>query len=237
MTTLEQRVQAALGNRKTSQWEDLIRLFERDSEAFYLLACDGADEPFQDLASLARDIRLAVQESFEIQPNEPGAILVTASGKTIVVPHGYLSQVIQFLRAVDGKRTADGPGKDYVGESVSEAEMRFKLGDRNSWNADHAKRQARMETRPLVLRIHSEEIGHLSSQPAYVTYGLLNCARKTILAPTSVFKGLSRGEDCPSDLREGWAFCGKPRQTFDNQGNAVSAPAEMVYVGMALELL
>lgn len=230
MMALERRVREVLGDRTESLWEDLIQLYEHDPEAFYLLACDGAGEPIQDLASLAGQVRSAIRESYEIEQAETGPILVSSSGKRLPIPDKCVSQVVQFLRTIDGAQGSAVPGKDYVGTAVSEAEIRFKLGERSSWHDEHISLQSRLETPPLVLRLHAEEIEHLASQPAYVTHGLLHCARKTILAPTSVFKGLNRGDDCPNVLKEGWAFCGKPRVAYDNQGRAFPAPSGMVYM-------
>ena len=42
MTSLEQRVRAALGDSTgQSPWEQLIALFQADREAFYRVACEG----------------------------------------------------------------------------------------------------------------------------------------------------------------------------------------------------
>lgn len=231
---LGRRVQAALENGTGSPWASLIRLFESDPETFYQLACDDigdeAPQPIQELATLARDVRSAIQESYEIEASDTGASLVTAAGKTTRIPRDLATQVGRFLRVVDGKVNSATAGKDYLGTEVSEAEMRFKLEERTSWDVDHARLRARLESSPLVLRISDEEISHLVSQPAYITHGLLNCARKTVLAPTSVFKGLKRGDECPTDLQVGWAFSGKPRQAFDNEGHPFPAPEGMVYL-------
>lgn len=235
MTSLERRIEDVIGQRTGSDWDDLIRLFEADAEAFYLLACDGAGESVKDLAKLASDIRSAIRATYDIVPAESGANVVTASGETTFIPHMLISRVTEFLRAVDGKVTSIVPGKDYVGAPTSEAEMRFKLGEASTWESDRAVLRSRAETPPLVLRVHQEDIEHLAAQPAYVTYGLLNCARKTILAPTAVFKGLNRGDDCPPELKDGSAFCGKPRQAFDNEGHAIPAPEGMVYMVYADE--
>src|SRR5262249_49745889 len=64
---------------------------------------------------------------------------------------------------------------------------------------------------------------------AYVTHGLFNCARKTVLAPTAVYRGLNRGEKAPARLKDGWAICGKPNRAYDNEGRKRQPPAGMLY--------
>src|SRR5947199_202310 len=70
MTDLIARVHAALGSdwkASRSPWEGLIRLYEADSDAFYLLASDGLsgeeDSLLQALAALARQVRLVIRVS------------------------------------------------------------------------------------------------------------------------------------------------------------------------------
>ena len=55
------------------------------------------------------------------------------------------------------------------------------------------------------------------------------------MAPTSVFKGLKRGDGGLPKLNNGWAFCGKPRLAYRNDGTSFSAPEGMVYVVYADE--
>jgi len=52
--------------------------------------------------------------------------------------------------------------------------------------------QERLDAAPLVLRLDPEDVGHLATQPGYVTFGLVECARKTVLAPTQVFREPNR---------------------------------------------
>ncbi|MBI3466442.1 MAG: hypothetical protein HY000_25800 [Planctomycetes bacterium] len=146
-----------------------------------------------------------------------------------------VERVAEFLREIDGKTTASGPGKDYEGEPVSEAEVRFKLGDRREWEAERAKLEAERSARPFVLRLDQDEVEHLSTQPAYVTYELLHCARRTVLARTAVFRGLKRGGDAPPKVENGCAFFGKPRQAHHNDGTPFPAPPGMVFVVYADE--
>jgi hypothetical protein len=131
---------------------------------------------------------------------------------------------------VDGKGTQDAPGKDYEGVAVSEAEARFQLGDRATWEAERRALQKRLDAKPLVLRLDPVDLSHLVTQPGYVTFGLKECARRTVLAPTQVFRELKRGEACPDNLRGALAFCGKPRRAVDNSGRTMPPPEDMVFV-------
>jgi hypothetical protein len=64
-------------------------------------------------------------------------------------------------------------------------------------------------------------------------HALLKCARKTILAPTAVYRGLNRGDQAPKRLREGYAICGKPNRACDNDGKLVAVPQGMVFMVFA----
>jgi hypothetical protein len=139
-------------------------------------------------------------------------------------------EIKRFLLEVDGKGVAAGPGKDFVGNLSSEAELRFKLGERNTWDRDQQRLQARRNAQPLILQVDPQDLKSLESQPAYVRFGLTQCANKTVLAPTAVYKDLRRGEDSPERLRQGWLFCGKPRRAFDNNGDSIDTPQDMVYM-------
>jgi hypothetical protein len=239
MTTLETRVRHALANNSApgrSPWSGLMALFQSDREAFYLLACDGvsadADSGVRQLAELAQQVRSIVRGTYQIVPGENGkpASIQSRSGIALSIPAGMLREVELFLQEIDGKSVGTVPGKDYEGLPSSEAEVRFKLGERATWDADRARRQRKQNAKPLVLRVDEHDLQSLQCQPGYVTYGLRHCARKTVLAPTAVFRELNRGEGCREDLKQGWAFCGKPRRAYDNEGNSSAAPPNMVYL-------
>lgn len=70
----------------------------------------------------------------------------------------------------------------------------------------------------------------MENQPAYVTHNLTRCARKVLLAPTAIYRGLKRGEDAPARLRDGWAICGKPNRACDNDGRLIQPPPGMVFM-------
>ena len=239
MTPIEQRVHNALektGNLNLSPWAGLLTLYRADREAFYLLACDGvgddADAAVRALAELANRIRFVVRSTYQIEPggSTSEACLLSRSGDTLSLPAQMVPDIKRFLLEVDGKGVSTVQGKDFVGTPISEVEARFKLGDRSTWEADRQRLQTRRNALPLVLRLDPQDLKSLESQPAYVRHGLLNCATKTVLAPTVVFEGLNRGEGSPERLRNGLIFCGKPRWTYDSVGQRHPAPSDMVYV-------
>ncbi len=196
MTPIEEWVRSALekaGGLKLSPWAALMTLYRGDREAFYLLACDGvsdeADAILLTLADLANRIRFVVRSTYQIEPGSSTseACLVSRSGDTVSFPAQLVPDIKRFLLEVDGKGVATVQGKDFVGTPISEAEARFKLGDRSSWESDRQRLQTRRSAEPLVLRLDPQDLKSLESQPAYVRFGLLNCATKTVLAPTVVF--------------------------------------------------
>jgi hypothetical protein len=239
MNPIEARVRSALAKTGTSSvvpWPALMALYHADREAFYLLACDGvsddADVAVRNLADLAHRIRFVVRSTYQIEPgNTPSQpVLISQSGDTLPLPAQMVPDIKRFLLDVDGKSVSTVPGKDFVGSPVSEAEARFKLGDRSTWESDRQRLEARRSARPIVLRADPQDLKALEFQPAYVWHGLLNCATKTVLAPTVVFEGLNRGEGSPERLRNGLTFCGKPRWTYDSAGQRHLAPEGMVYL-------
>jgi hypothetical protein len=158
-----------------------------------------------------------------------GPAIQTSAGDSVPVPSDLFPAVRQFLLEIDGKGTSAQKGRDYEGRAVSEAEARFKLGEPGDRDPAEQRRQGRREARPLVFRVSPEDLHSLQNLPAYVTHGLLTCARKTVLAPTAIYQGL-RGKNAPKNLRDGWAICGKPTRAYDNAGASTDAPADMVYV-------
>jgi hypothetical protein len=134
MNELERRALEALGEAPgASPWESLFDIFRADREAFYLLACDGvspeATPRLVELADLARRVRDAVRGSYQIESSDDGARLVGPRVERTFIALNLAERVAAFLRAVDGKGSMDRPGKDYEGAAVSEAEVRFQLGE------------------------------------------------------------------------------------------------------------
>ncbi len=238
MTDLETRVREGLGSDWTpahSLWEGLMRLYEADREAFYLLACDGlsaGDEVTRPLADLAQRLRAAVRCTYVIEDQGSGGdgVIKPRLGEPLAVPISLIPTVKRFLLEIDGKGLSDKPGKDYEGRPVSEAEVRFKLGEPAEWESDQAWLEARRAAKPVVFRLTEADLRSLANQPGYVAYGLFNCARKTILAPTAVYRGLNRGEKAPERLKQGWAICGKPNRAYDNAGRKIQPPVGMLYM-------
>jgi hypothetical protein len=239
MNPIEARVRSALektGSLSASPWAALMALYRTDREAFYLLACEGvgddADATIRAQADVANQVRFVVRSTYQIEPggSPAEAVLISRSGDTLFLPAQMVPEIKRFLLEVDGKTVSTVQGKDFIGTQVSEAEARFKLGDRSTWETDRQRLQARRSAKPLVLRVDPQDLKALEFQPAYIRHGLLNCATKTVLAPTVVFEGLNRGEGSPERLRKGLTFCGKPRWTYDSAGQRHPAPEGMVYL-------
>jgi hypothetical protein len=239
MNPIETRVRSALaktGSLSLAPWPALMALYRTDREAFYLLACEGvgddADATIRAQADVANQVRFVVRSTYQIEPggSPAEAVLISRSGDTLSLPAQMVPEIKRFLLEVDGKTVSTVQGKDFIGTQVSEAEARFKLGDRSTWETDRQRLQARRSAKPLVLRVDPQDLKALEFQPAYIRHGLLNCATKTVLAPTVVFEGLNRGEGSPERLRKGLTFCGKPRWTYDTSRQRHPAPEEMVYL-------
>ena len=226
MTDLEMRVRRGLGSdwsAALSPWEGLMRLYEADREAFYLLACDGVrdgDEVIRPLAHLAQRVRAAVRGTYRVeqQAGSENAAIKPHSGEPLAVPGSLLARVKSFLLEIDGKGTSGTPGKDYEGRPASEAEVRFKLGESAACDREQARILARRDAKPLVLKLAKADLRSLAHQPGYVIHGLFHCARKTVLSPTAVYRGLKRGDKAPPRVANGWAICGKPNRAYDNEG-------------------
>jgi hypothetical protein len=235
---MEERVLAVLGQGQGEPaWLELIKIFDSAPEVFYELASGTLGSESQprvrSLSLLAALVRDAITGTYEIADSTQGPTLITYGGKKVLIPVELLQQVSDFLRAVDGKQSAVKSGRDYEGQRASAAEARFKLGDPDSWAGERAQLESRRRSKPQVLKLDDDDLEHLASQPQYVTYGLMNCARQVVLSPTSVFKGLARGDDASPTVNDGWIFCGRPRRTFDNSGTPGPAPAGMVYLVFA----
>jgi hypothetical protein len=238
MTDLETRVHIGLGSEwdsTRSPWEGLMRLYEADREAFYLLACDGVrdgDEVTRPLAEFAQRVRAAVRSTYRVhkQDGSENAAIKPLSGEPLAVPTFLLARVKSFLLEIDGKGASGTPGKDYEGRSASEAEVRFKLGEPAGCDREQARILARREAKPLVLKLAQADLRSLAHQPGYVIHGLFHCARKTVLAPTAVYRGLKRGEKAPPRVANGWAICGKPNRAYDNDGHKLPPPADMLFM-------
>lgn len=235
MTDLLTRVREALRGKwqsGRSPWEGLIRLYDADREAFYLLACEGelTDPDVEPLSLLARRIRKSVRSAYRLTPPAGGEGQVETASGPIPVPAVLFPDVQDFLLKIDGKGVSTEKGKDYLGHEVSEAEVRFKLGDPADAARQREKLDARDKARPVVFKVTRHDLDSLKNQPAYITHNLLKCVRKVVLAPTAVYRGLKRGDKAPKRLQEGWAICGKPNRACDNKGHPTQAPPGMVFM-------
>src|SRR4051812_24353566 len=112
MTDLNTRVHAALGGDwepTRPPWEELIRLYRADREAFYLLACGGhvapLDEAVRPLGDLAQKVRAAVRSTYRVvaEAGAASATLLSRAGDSLSVPAELLPAVKQFLLEIDGK--------------------------------------------------------------------------------------------------------------------------------------
>ena len=231
MSELLNRINSVIGNTNTEPWQALLALHSSDPEAFYELAClqQFCDVPtsVEAIAKLARQVRIAVWQSYQFEPTADGARLVVYDGPIIPIPGEIALRVKEFLRVVSGKTTSDTPGKDFLGREVSDAELQFKIEPPSGREFPVT---TPLDSAPRVLRVAEEDAQSLKTQPAYVTYGLLHCARRVVLAPTSVFCGLRRGQGGVQSINSGFAICGEPRLLYDNQGASSAAPAGFVYV-------
>jgi len=235
MTDLLTRVRKALGDQwqtSRSPWDGLIRLYEADREAFYLLACDGvqSDTEIERLGLLARRVKKAVRSSFRLAVPTGGEGQVETANDRIPVEAGLFPRVQRLLLEIDGKGVSEKKGKDYEGQPISEAEVRFKLGEPVDADRLAEKIATRDKAVPVVFKVARHDLDSLKDQPAYVSHNLLKCARKVVLAPTAVYRDLRRGDKAPKRLRNGWAICGKPNRACDNDGRLIPIPPGMVFM-------
>jgi hypothetical protein len=81
--------------------------------------------------------------------------------------------------------------------------------------------------RLLLLRLDEQDRNAvLGGMPSYSVYGLRYSAVKLVQSATVLYRHLRR----EGRLQNGFAFCGRLRQAFDNAGNAISPPPGMAYI-------
>lgn len=235
-----ERIEALVSNTTPiSPWSDALYLYRNDPEAFFNAASDDADDRAsartRSVVQVINQIRRLLLDGFTIESGHRGTSFRTNNGIDIFVPEDFVTDVESLLHELAGASVGESGGKDYSGTSASRAEIRFKLGDEHAWFADVQKDKARSEVRPTVFQVSNEEIEHLASQPAYVTYQLMNCARRTVLRPVNIFRGLKRDNPKSAKVNDGWAFCGHPRFAYDNLGNELPPAGGKVFVVYANE--
>jgi hypothetical protein len=134
MTDMHARVRKSIDSELLtgcSIWPALLKLYEDDREAFYMLAVSGyqQDPQIERLGLLARRIRNAIRMSYSFSlPSSGDAQIVTVTD-SIPFDADLFPRVKQFLLEIDGKGVSGKKGKDYEGRVISKAEVQFKLGD------------------------------------------------------------------------------------------------------------
>jgi hypothetical protein len=209
----------------------LLEVYRGDPEIYYQLAVGGAgpDSPrwAQDLATLAARVRVMVRQGYEVLSNGNGKVKIVSGEIVEQVPKKESAKILAFLRDLNGVTVGREPVRDFAGQQATEAEVVFALGTPDEREAARRRVEVRMAADPVLLRLSTEDRGAVAAgMPGYVVHGLLYCAPEVVQAPTAVFEGL-RGE---GRLARGRAYCGVPRQAYDNDGNPVPRPDKMVYV-------
>ncbi|MBV9924491.1 MAG: hypothetical protein JOZ96_05565 [Acidobacteria bacterium] len=209
----------------------LMEVYQVDPEVYLQLAVGGAgpDSPrwAQELGELAARVRVIVRRGYEVQSNGNGKVKVVSGEIVEQVAKKEAEEVLAFLRDLNGVTVGREPVRDFAGRQASEAEVVFALGTASDREAARRRVETRMAADPVLLRLSSEDKAAVAAgMPGYVVYGLLYCAPEVIRAPTVVFEGL-RGE---GRLKRGRAYCGVPKNAYDNDGNPVPRPDKMVYV-------
>ena len=62
--------------------------------------------------------------------------------------------------------------------------------------------------------------------PHYIAYGLRHCATRLVQTATVMYRGLRR----QGVLEHGYAFCGRLPFAYDNNGERIESPPNMIYV-------
>ena len=122
--------------RQRPTWGDLIRLYERDQEAFYELALsDPGDVPAElvPIQRVARLIYTALYNGYSLIPPDDVWYLAANGIKLLHVSRGDVDMVRHFLRIIDGRIHTGGdvhfPGLPF-GPDATESEVRFKMREK-----------------------------------------------------------------------------------------------------------
>jgi hypothetical protein len=210
--------------------ESLLELYRADRELFFALACVGvpADAAVWavQLADLAARVRTVVRQGYAVEEPEGTNPVIRSGGERIPFGAEKRPEILGFLHELNGTGVKE-PGKDYAGAEVSEEEVLFGLGEPGNWQAEQERVASRMSARPLVLRLDEQDrLAVVGGMPGYVYHGLRRSAAKLVQSATVMYPGLRR----EGRMQNGFAFCGRLRQAFDNEGRAIPAPDGMVYV-------
>jgi hypothetical protein len=202
--------------------ESLLRIYSKDPDLFFFLGTEHVDPsagpPLPELSALAHQLREVVAHGYQISFTATEAVLQGA-GQTIPFRKESADEVRSFLAAVNGVVHSTVGGKDYRGRVASAAEITFLLGNRESWSADELRLQRMMAESPSVLHLADEERRAVQGgTPAYCVHALVKCATRVVQAPSAVFRGLRR----EGPLKEGHAYCGKPKRLYGNDAQPLN---------------
>jgi hypothetical protein len=231
MMTVEQvwtRLQQS-GQRPASL-ASLRELYRTDRKLFFALACVGVPSDAAlwavQLADLARQVRAVVQGGYSLEEQNGTHGMIRSGTERIPLESENASEVLEFLHELNGTGIKE-PGRDYAGAEVSEEEVLFSLGEPECGEAERDHVARRMSAKPRLLRLDEQDrLAVVGGMPGYIYHGLRRSAAKLVQSATVMYPGLRR----EGRLAEGFAFCGRLRQAFDNAGQVIPAPEGMVYV-------
>jgi hypothetical protein len=232
MTPYEVSSQLLARSPQPATVQSLIDLFRRDRELFFALSCVGTGADTEswaaELSQLATQLRAMIQRGYTISADLSTGKLHLRSGSDLLSLDGLEErEVVSFLRELNGTAKGEKAGKDYAGAEVSEAEVRFALGDPAGWEDDQKRLEQRMHAKPLVLRLDElDRQAVAGGVPAYTVHGLRRCATRLVQSASVMYRGLRRD----GRLANGFAFCGRLPKAYDNDGKAIDPPNGMVYV-------
>jgi hypothetical protein len=215
-------------NETHGKWASLVRLrrlYEENRDRFFELAtAEGSSR--EALSTDARHIRAFVREGFDVSPNG-NTVKIIGRRSTYSVPKEEADNIVAFLHELNGTSVGKNPARDYKGKKISKAELAFKLGNGPEREAARAGVAAHMNAAREVLKLDEQDRRAVTGgMPGYVVFNLLHCVPKVLQSPAVVFRGLR----LQGGLREGRAYCGKPRWAFDNSGHRVAPPSNMCFV-------
>lgn len=215
---------------RTASLETLAHLFKHDRECFYELALteppSSAPQWLFGLSELASRVRTIISEGYEVKSNGNGSIHIVSPHDTLSVPKKHSSTVLEFLRTLNGNERNGAAGRDYAGGQSSELEVEFELGSTQERIARRRRVAETLNAEPRVLKVDSDDLDAVTcGMPAYVVYALSRIATEVVKNPSVVFEGI-RNE---GGLRQGFAYFGIPRHSFDNTGRVVKPPKGMVF--------
>jgi len=232
MTPEEVLSRLRAGDKRPATLEALHEFYRADRELFFALACvgvaDGAEPWAVAVARLAARLRAIVQRGYRVVAAPDGHGGEVQSGPDRIAFEGTAGrEVSRFLQELNGTGHAERPGRNYAGTEVSEAEALFGLGEPSTWDAERARVAQRMAAKPLVLRLdESDRRAVVGGMPGYVVHGLRLSATRLVQSAAVMYRGLRR----EGRLKDGYAFCGRQGQAYDNDGQPIAPPPEMVYV-------